>query len=80
MTQMHQLVILTTHEISNEGLMAIFKEAMEHASPAQLGPQEVLVGTAFKLANTVDVPDDETTGLVGIGAQYLEPIFGKFAP
>lgn len=80
MTAMHQIVILTTHEVSKEGLMAIYEAASKHSSPKDLGPDEFSGGTAFKLAQTVDLPTSSFNGLPDISPQYLSQIYGPFAP
>ncbi|WNN95177.1 hypothetical protein SEA_MAGRITTE_226 [Microbacterium phage Magritte] len=79
MAKMHQIVVLTTHEVSKSGLMAIYKAASEGASPAKLGPNEFAGGTVFKLAELVELPDDPQSGLPAIGPQNLEPIYGPLA-
>lgn len=79
MSRLHQIVVLTTHEVSKEGLMAIYKAAADHSSPKELGPNEFSGGTAFKLAELVELPDDEQSGFPAIGPQNLIPIYGPLA-
>lgn len=79
MARMHQIVVLTTHEVSKEGLMAIYQAAAEHSSPSSLGPGEFSGGTAFKLAELVELPDDPQSGLPAIGPQNIVPIYGELA-
>jgi hypothetical protein len=78
MAEMHQIVVLTTHEVSKAGLMAIYKAASEH-SARNLGPDEFSSGTAFKLRDKVTIPDDEQSGMPAIGPQNIEPIYGPLA-
>lgn len=80
MAKMHQIVVLTTHEVSKAGLEAIYKAASEWSSPAKLGPGEFSGGTAFKLAELIELPDDPQSGFPAIGPQNIEPIYGPIAP
>ncbi len=76
---MHQVVILTTHEISAEGLRAIWEAAAKDATPKQLVPGEHFAGTAFKLKDTVEIPTDAQSGLTALGPQNITPIYGDLA-
>lgn len=79
MAEMFQIVVLTTHEVSKSGLMAIYKAASDH-SASNLKMNEFSAGTAFKLQEKVTIPDDETNGMPALGPQNIVPIYGPLAP
>ena len=79
MALMHQIVVLTTHEVSKEGLMAIYEAAAKDIRRDELAPGEFTGGTAFKLAELVELPDDPQSGFPAIGPQNIVPLFGDLA-
>jgi hypothetical protein len=79
--QLHQIVILTTHEVDQEGLMAVYRAAADSASKVSQAHGELSAGTAFKLADTVKVPSDpNNVGRPLMTPAHLEAIFGPLAP
>ncbi len=80
MTEMHQIVVLTTHPVSQDGLRRIYEAANDDSLPKELRRDDVHCAVAFKLADTVEIPDDELSGLPAPMPQHLIPIYGELAP
>ena len=64
---MHQTVILTSHEISPDTLKKLFMILQGRS------PEEGWHGTAFKLADTVEVQNT-------VSQPEIESLYGRIAP